>query len=44
MNERDPVFSQIRDAQARQSVLIALEPADGRESGALGARFDIVLG
>jgi protocatechuate 3,4-dioxygenase beta subunit len=40
LNERDPVFSQIRDTQARQSVLVALEPVDSREPGALGARFD----
>jgi protocatechuate 3,4-dioxygenase beta subunit len=44
MNERDPVFSQIRDAQARQSVLVALAPADGPDPGALSARFDVVLG
>jgi len=43
MNERDPVFSQIRDARARQSVLVVLEPVDGCEPGAVGARFDIVL-
>jgi protocatechuate 3,4-dioxygenase beta subunit len=44
LNERDPVFSHIREPRARRSVTVALEPADGREPGALGARFDIVLG
>ncbi len=43
-NERDPVFSGIRDPRARQAVTVALEPADAREPGALGAHFDIVLG
>lgn len=43
LNERDPVFSGIRDPRARQAVTVALEPADGREPGSLGARFDIVL-
>ena len=44
LNERDPVFGGIRDPRARQAVTVALEPADGREPGALGASFDIVLG
>jgi protocatechuate 3,4-dioxygenase, beta subunit len=44
LNERDPVLSHIRDPQARQSVMVALEPADGLEPSALGARFNIVLG
>ncbi|MEJ0069274.1 MAG: protocatechuate 3,4-dioxygenase [Pseudomonadota bacterium] len=44
LNERDPVLSHIRDPRARQSVMVALEPADGQEPGALGARFNIVLG
>jgi protocatechuate 3,4-dioxygenase beta subunit len=43
-NERDPVLSHIRDPRARQSIMIALEPIDGQEAGALGARFNIVLG
>jgi protocatechuate 3,4-dioxygenase beta subunit len=44
LNERDPVLSHIRDPRARAAVMVALEPADGREPGALGATFDIVLG
>jgi protocatechuate 3,4-dioxygenase beta subunit len=44
LNERDPVFSHIREPGARQSVMVALEPADVREPGALAARFNIVLG
>jgi protocatechuate 3,4-dioxygenase beta subunit len=44
LNERDPVFGGIRDPRARQAVTVTLEPADGREPGALGATFDIVLG
>lgn len=43
LNERDPVFSQIRDSRARQSVLVALAPLDGPEPSALSAKFDIVL-
>ncbi|MBI3514378.1 MAG: intradiol ring-cleavage dioxygenase [Proteobacteria bacterium] len=44
LNERDPVLSHIRDPRARQAVTVAFEAADTREPGALGARFDIVLG
>ena len=44
LNERDPVFSHIREPRARQSVTVALTPAEARGPGTLGARFDIVLG
>jgi len=44
MNDRDGVLNAIRDPRARQAVIVALEPADGLEPRALGARFDIVLG
>jgi protocatechuate 3,4-dioxygenase beta subunit len=44
LNERDPVFSQLRDPRARAAVTVALEPADTREPGVLAARFNIVLG
>jgi protocatechuate 3,4-dioxygenase beta subunit len=44
LNDRDPVLSHIRDARARAAVMVAFEAADTREPGALGARFDIVLG
>jgi len=44
LNQRDPVFSQIRDPRAQAAVTVALEPADVREPHVLAARFNIVLG
>jgi protocatechuate 3,4-dioxygenase beta subunit len=41
-NQRDGVLRRI-DPAARASVIVALNPADDIESGALGGRFDIVI-
>jgi protocatechuate 3,4-dioxygenase beta subunit len=41
-NERDGVLNGIEPA-ARASVIVALEPADDLEAGALQGRFDIVI-
>jgi protocatechuate 3,4-dioxygenase beta subunit len=43
-NERDGVFRGIRDAKARESVLVDFAPLKGSRIGELAARFDIVLG
>ncbi len=42
-NERDGLLQRIRDPRQRASVIVALEPADRIEAGALGGTFDIVL-
>lgn len=42
-NARDGVLRSIRDAGARESVTVRLDPADDREAGALQGTFDIVL-
>jgi len=42
-NDRDGVLRGIRDAKARESVIVRLGPADGTEAGALKGTFDIVL-
>ena len=42
-NATDFVLNAIRDPQARAAVIVALEPADAIEPGALKASFDIVL-
>jgi protocatechuate 3,4-dioxygenase beta subunit len=42
-NERDFVLRGIRDARARESVIVRLEAADAIEPGALAGTFDIVL-
>jgi protocatechuate 3,4-dioxygenase beta subunit len=44
MNERDFLFSSLRDSSQREAVLLRLEPADRLEVGALLASRDIVLG
>jgi protocatechuate 3,4-dioxygenase, beta subunit len=44
LNDRDFVLSGIRDPAARARVIVALEPADAVEAGALLGRFDIVVG
>jgi protocatechuate 3,4-dioxygenase, beta subunit len=41
-NERDGVLNRI-DPAARASVIVALEPGDALEAGALQGRFDIVI-
>ena len=43
MNERDFVLRAIPEGAARESLLVAFEPADDIEPGAKLARFDIVL-
>ena len=42
-NATDGVLSRIRDARARESVIVRLEAADAIEPGALKGTFDIVL-
>jgi protocatechuate 3,4-dioxygenase beta subunit len=43
-NERDGIFRSIRDAKARDAVLVDFAPMKGSRLGELTARFDIVLG
>ncbi len=43
-NERDSVLQAIRDAKARESVIVEFAPLEGSKIGELSARFDIVLG
>jgi protocatechuate 3,4-dioxygenase, beta subunit len=43
-NDRDGVLRGIRDAQARQSVIVPFAPLPPSTAGELQARFDIVLG
>jgi protocatechuate 3,4-dioxygenase beta subunit len=43
-NERDGVFRGIREAKARESVLVDFKPIEKSKLGELEARFDIVLG
>jgi len=43
-NERDGVFRGIRDAKARESVLVDFKPIEKSKLGELEARFDVVLG
>jgi len=43
-NERDGVFRGIRDARARESVLVEFAPVKASKIGELAAKFDIVLG
>ena len=43
-NERDPVLRDLRDAAARERVIVPLRPAPEIGAGALAATFDIVLG
>jgi len=43
-NERDGVLAGIRDARARESVIVPFAPVGGSQPGELAARFDIVLG
>jgi protocatechuate 3,4-dioxygenase beta subunit len=43
-NERDGVFRGIRDAKARDTVLVDFTPLKNSRIGELTARFDIVLG
>jgi protocatechuate 3,4-dioxygenase, beta subunit len=43
-NDRDGVLRGIRDAKARESVIVAFEPIKESKLGELTAKFDIVLG
>ncbi len=43
-NERDGIFRSIRDAKARDAVLVAFAPLKGSRIAELEAKFDIVLG
>jgi protocatechuate 3,4-dioxygenase beta subunit len=43
-NERDGVLRGIRDAAARESVIVAFAPVPGSKIGEVAAKFDIVLG
>jgi protocatechuate 3,4-dioxygenase beta subunit len=43
-NERDSIFKAIRDAKARESLLVDFAPIKGARLGELAARFDIILG
>lgn len=43
-NERDFVLRGIKDAKARESVIVDFAPIKGSRAGELAARFDIVLG
>lgn len=43
-NARDGLLQGIRDARARESVLVDFVPMPGSSAGELAARFDIVLG
>ena len=43
-NERDGIYSRIRDKKARESITIDFKPIKESKTGELEARFDIVLG
>lgn len=43
-NERDGILRGIRDARARESVIVDFVPVAGSRTGELAAKFDIVLG
>jgi protocatechuate 3,4-dioxygenase beta subunit len=43
-NERDGILRGIRDAKARESVIVDFAPMKGSRIGELTARFDVVLG
>lgn len=43
-NERDMLYTAIRDPRRRESVTARFEPVDRIEPGALAAEFDLVLG
>jgi protocatechuate 3,4-dioxygenase, beta subunit len=43
-NERDGVLRNIRDPEARKSVIVPLKAAPELDAGALAGQFDIVLG
>ncbi len=43
-NDRDFILKSIRDAKARESILVDFAPVKGSKIGELAAKFDIVLG
>jgi protocatechuate 3,4-dioxygenase, beta subunit len=43
-NEKDGIFRDIKDAKAREAVLVDFAPLKGSRIGELTARFDIILG
>ncbi|MEP7342025.1 MAG: protocatechuate 3,4-dioxygenase [Acidobacteriota bacterium] len=43
-NAKDGVLKDIKDAKARESVMVDFAPLKGARAGELAARFDIVLG
>ncbi len=43
-NERDNVWSNVRDAKARTAITVDFAPLKGSRIGELAARFDLVLG
>jgi protocatechuate 3,4-dioxygenase beta subunit len=43
-NARDFILRNIRDAKARESVIVAFAPVKGSRIGELAAKFDVVLG
>ena len=43
-NARDNILQGVRDARARESVLVDFKPLEGSKLGELSATFDIVLG
>jgi protocatechuate 3,4-dioxygenase beta subunit len=43
-NERDGVFRNIKDAKAREAVIVDFAPVEGSTIGEVKARFDIVMG
>ena len=43
-NERDGVLRDIKDAKARESVIVPFTPIKGSRTGELAAKFDIVMG
>lgn len=44
LNERDGILNSIRDAKARESVIVDFKPLENGRGGELTAHFDIVLG
>lgn len=43
-NERDGIYRDLRDPQARDAVTVDFSPLEGSKIGELAARFDMVLG
>jgi len=43
-NQQDGILRSIRDAKARESVIVDFAPVKGSRIGELAARFDVVLG